>query len=210
MISISLPKVLFIKSVFKRDCATDDFLEKKVLETINNEAYIGDVINNVVADIDAVHYSMQQKIAYKKLPSVFESIEEWPKRTNLLCWHCSLPFDTVPIFIPKVIEPVISKVKLNQYSIGVSGVFCSFSDALEFIVSSNWSIMDKIEAKNKLKHLHKIFHNAPLKDSISYPSVFEMIQYGGDLEITQYREIINRFKTSSESTKKLNFGESNI
>jgi hypothetical protein len=200
MISLSIPKVLFIKGVFKKDCTTDDFLEKKVIDTINNAACVGDVINSVVTEVSEFSYNANptNKVSYKKLPSIFESIEQWPKKTNLLCWHCSLSFDTIPIFIPKVIEPVISKTKKNQYSIGVSGVFCSFGDAMEFIKNSNWTLMDKIESVNKLKHLYKIFYNIPLKDIVSYPSVFDMIQYGGDIEINKYREIVNNFKTFEE------------
>lgn len=199
MIGISVPKVLFIKGVFKKDCVEDDFLERKVIDTINNEACIGDVINNIVTEVNEYTYdNTKNKIAYKKLPSVFESLHDWPEKTNLLCWHCSLSFDTVPIFIPKVIEPVISKTKKTKYSIGVYGVFCSFGDAAEFIKNSNWLLIDKIETMNKLKHLYKIFYGTQLKEIVSYPSVFDMIQYGGDLEISQYRELINKYKTEEE------------
>lgn len=200
MISLRVPKVLFIKGVFKKDCTSDDFLEKKVIDTINNETTTDNIVSSIITDIHEVnYYTNSQKIPYKKLPSIFETLEQWPKKTNLLCWHCSLPFDNIPIFIPKVIEPVISKVKTNKYSIGVNGVFCSFGDAMEFIKNSSWSLMDKIESVNKLKHLYKIFFNMPLKDIVLYPSIYDMVQYGGDMEINKYREVINQFKAPEEA-----------
>ncbi len=199
MISISIPKVLFIKGVFKKDCIKDDFLEQKIIETINNDAYIGDVINNVVAEVgECTSVFASARPSYRKLPSLFESIDDWPEKTNLLCWHCSLPFDTTPIFIPKVIEPVISKTKKSKYSIGVFGVFCSFGDAVEFIKNTNWSLIDKIEALNKVKHLYKIFYGTHLKEIVSYPSIYDMVQYGGDMEPSQYRELTNKFKSNAE------------
>ncbi len=198
MISISLPKVLFIKGVFKRDCATDDLLEKKVLDSIHNEAYINTNVHSVMNDTNEYSYGISEKVTYQKLPSVFESLSTWPTKTNLLCWHCSLSFDTVPIFIPKVIEPIISKTKVHQYSMGVYGVFCTFGDAMEFIKNRNWSIVDKIDAMNKLKHLHKVFYNTQYKDIVSYPSIYDMVQYGGDLDIQKYKQLINRYKLTND------------
>lgn len=201
MISLRIPKVLFIKGVFKRDCTSDDFLEKKVIDEITSDTVNKTLVTNGLVDVTEDNFigCAKQKISYKKLPSIFESLDSWPKKTNLLCWHCSLPFDTVPIFIPKVIEPVISKTKPNKYSIGVFGVFCSFGDAMEFIKNSNWTLMDKIESINKLKHLYKVFFNTTLKDVVSYPSVFDMIQYGGDIEINKYKELVNQFKSLEEN-----------
>jgi hypothetical protein len=150
--------------------------------------------------VSALFYDKQSSpVVYKKLPSLFESIEKWPSQTNLLCWRCSLSFDTTPIFIPRVIEPVISKTKQNKFSIGVHGIFCSFSDAFAFIKDGNDSLIDKIESINKLKHLYKIFYNSKFKDIVAYPSVFDMIQYGGDMTTTQYKTLISKYTQNYES-----------
>jgi hypothetical protein len=136
-----------------------------------------------------------QNYIFEKLPSVFESIIDWPTSTNILCWNCNLPFASTPIFIPTSIEPIISKIKENKYSIGVKGVFCWFSCAWHFIHNRQMDLIDRIETLNKLKFLHKLITGNPMKDIVSYPSPFEMKQYGGDLTIEQYREKIARYKT---------------
>ncbi len=196
MISLRLPKIFFIKGVFKRDCQTDDLLEKKVTDVVeNSEFQISEMTN--VNGMRELNFGEWDK-SCNKLPCVFESLEQWPKKTSLLCWHCSLPFNSMPIFIPKVIEPIISKNKYNKHFIGVYGVFCSFGDAMEFINKSNWCLVDKIEAGNKLRHLHKMFFDVPMKEIVSYPQVHDMIQYGGNTDINQYRKLIDNFKTQEE------------
>ncbi len=186
MFGLTVPKILFIRGVFKRDCVGDDFLEKKIIDNMKSSQITEYNINDNIVDYDECNAEQ----VYKKIPTIFETLEDWPDKTNLLCWHCSLSFDSVPIFIPRVIEPVISKNKFRKYSIVVFGVFCSFGDALEFVQASNWSIMDKIEAFNKLKHLYKIFYGEKLKENINYPDVYDMVQYGGDISINQYRKLI--------------------
>ena len=199
MISLNIPKVLFIKGVFKKDCIQDDFLEAKIINNIDTRNNTDNIINNnVFNEFEHRGNEINTRVVYKKLPSLFETLDEWPDKTNLLCWHCSLPFDTMPVFIPKVVEPVISKIKKAKFSMGVYGVFCSFGDAVEFIKMSNWLLIDKIEALNKLKHLYKIFYGTTLKEIAAYPSVFNMVQYGGDMDISQYKEMINNFKTDEE------------
>jgi hypothetical protein len=37
---------------------------------------------------------------YSKLPQTYATQDQFPKNTNLLCWHCSLPFAGQPRFIP--------------------------------------------------------------------------------------------------------------
>ncbi len=192
MIGVNLPKVLFIKDVFKRDCVEDDFLEKKIIDTLNDPILISELLPEVNCHGDFIH------TGYEKLPSLFETLEKWPKQTNLLCWHCSLPFDTIPVFIPKVIEPVISRTKKNKYSIAVYGVFCSFGDAAEFINTRSWLIGDRVEATHKLRHLYKIFYGKSINEYVSYPSIYEMIQYGGNITPAQYKAAINQFKSMEE------------
>ncbi len=194
MIGLRLPKILFIKGVFKKDCQEYDFVEKKVIANTESEIAVNQLSENVINN----DLSFLPDKSCGKLPCNFESLDQWPKRTHLLCWHCSLQFNSMPIFIPKVIEPIISKNKHNQYSIGVFGVFCSFGDAMEFIKNSNWVLTDKIEASNKLRHLYKLFFGTQLKETNSYPYVYDMIQYGGNMEVSEYKKQVESFKTQKE------------
>lgn len=185
---IKIPKILFIKGVFKKDCSTDDIFEKKILENI-------DLPNDEIISSEAID-EQKKFISYDKLPSIFENYDMWPKRTNIHCWHCTLNFDTTPVFIPKVIEPKSNK-KLDYesdkmtYSISTYGIFCSFGCANKFIESRNYSIIEKIEMNNKLKLLHKFFYKKIMTDYVSYPDPYQMQQYGGNLSPEEFKEIIN-------------------
>lgn len=200
--SANVPKILFIKGIFKKDCTSDDIFEKKILEnsnTIENEMVI--VSGNALTNTQ----SFTNFINYQKLPNIFHDIASWEKKTNLLCWNCTLQFQSVPVFIPRVIEPVTSKFMAShaprtdethqKYSISVQGVFCSFGCARQYIETHNYSISEKTEKLNKLRLLHKLFYNnTKMKEVTSYPIPLEMKQFGGDLTIEDFREQLEKFK----------------
>ena len=195
------PKILSIKGVSKADCISDDMYEKQILENIheteNSTVILDEFLNNNIIshNISASHYT--------KLPPFFTTIEEWVNTTNILCWYCHLNFDSVPVFIPKIIEPMIFKssdsIEImniyrnqdvrteNKFSIGVLGVFCSFGCAHSFI-NGGINRIDKIEQKNKLNFLYKQYYGVSDKNNYSqYPSPHIMIQYGGDITVEEYK-----------------------
>lgn len=200
-----IPSVLFIKGVFKKDCISDDFFEKKILETITPYPEVVDQTTEIV------DFTNMGNLSYDKLPSIFSNIDMWPKKTNLLCWYCTLGFTYIPVFIPKVIEPVSIKKNFNivsvgdsildecnsskKYSISVHGTFCTFGCAQAFIDKSEYSIPDKIEYTNKLKFLYKLFYNKKFNLIPGYPEPYEMKQFGGTYTIDQYREFINKLNS---------------
>lgn len=186
--SEKIPKILFIRSVYVRDCQSDDIFEKKILENTIDTAT--PIANDILPIDDTAAF-----INYEKLPCIFDGIENWKKKTNLKCWNCTLPFDTTPIFIPKVIEPITIKNKIErekmtkqQLSISVYGTFCSFGCGYFFIENHNYTISERIESINKLKLLHKLFYNTKLKETGYYPPPQLLKQYGGDLTIAEYQE----------------------
>jgi hypothetical protein len=188
-------KILFIRGVYKRDCLSDDIFEKKILENSINDAAIVSTDTSISTPID-VNF-----VNYEKMPSTFNNIDTWKKKTNIKCWCCTLSFDTVPIFIPKVIEPITLKNKVErekitkqQFSISVYGNFCSFGCAYHYIETHNFNISDKIESINKLKLLHKLFYNTKLKDIGFYPDPYQLAQYGGTLTEVEFREEKNKYK----------------
>ena len=185
-----LPKILFIKDVFKKDCLSDDIFDKKILDNINTNMKENVVDDNNKSKLDW-HY-----VNYTKLSHIFESIETWNKKSNLLCWNCTLSFDSIPVFIPDVIEPATVKNKAynTKYSISVYGVFCSFGCAHKYVETHNYSLSERIEAFNKLKMLHKLFYNKNMRDISHYPSHLQMKQYGGDLTVEEFRAQIEEYK----------------
>jgi hypothetical protein len=188
-----IPKILFIKGVFKKDCQTDDIFDKRVLEGSIDD------IDDINPLIDESNLNCGQFTNYEKLPNIFNDIETWKKNTNLCCWNCTLQFTSTPVFIPKVIEPVTIKNKgdreksnSKKFSISVHGVFCTFGCAKQYIETRNYSYSDRVEALNKIRLLHKLFYNTKMKEDIKYPLPIQLKQYGGDLTVSEFRENINK------------------
>jgi hypothetical protein len=188
----NVPTILFIKGIFKKDCTSDDIFEKKILESTIE---LDTTTNDTVTD---------NFVNYEQLPNIFTDIESWKKKTNLHCWNCTLQFTSIPVFIPKVIEPVTIKNKIERekttgqkFSISVYGVFCSFGCAQQHIEVYLHSVSEKIETLNKLRLLYKLFYNEKMRELPYYPSRFSMKQYGGDLSTNEFKEELTRFNSVS-------------
>ena len=108
------------------------------------------IINNAIINNTIVN-TANQSIIYDKIPQSFTGIENWPKTTNLLCWTCSLNFDTTPVFIPLNLENSASLLKM-----GVYGNFCSFNCAMDRI-NRYHSGPEQEDMKNNLRRLYFIF-----------------------------------------------------
>jgi len=137
---------------------------------------------------------------YEKLPPFFKNYSSWVKSCDLHCWYCTLPFNSTPIFIPTIIEPVILK-KNDEYNITTYGVFCCFNDAYNFIYKSldiNYS--DKIEYIHKLNYLYKLFYGKNFKGVVNYINPLMLEKYGGKLTEEEYNN--EKLSYMSEEEKK--------
>ena len=196
-----LPKILFIKGVFKKDCVSDDIFEKKILEniTIDNMQILQQENDQLSTEYNFTNYI--------KLPNVFTNIDSWPKTTNLLCWYCGQTFTTVPVFIPGVIEPVMSKSHEERESAGqqvlisTSGVFSSFGCAYAYVQEHSFSLSEKTEMCCKLQLLHKLFYGKKMKDISEYPKPYVMKQYGGDLTIEEFNKLMEKCNIEQKPKK---------
>lgn len=61
---------------------------------------------------------------FATIPRTFATSDEHPKNTNLLCWHCCMPFTTVPRFIA---------LDREGSSWNIDGNFCSWPCASAYI-----------------------------------------------------------------------------
>lgn len=181
--NLDLPKILFIKGVFKKDCITDDIFDNKYIENMHE---VQTDVKDIICSDENNNYSN-----YEKLQSTFTTLDIWPKTTNLHCWYCTLQFNTMPVFIPNVIEPIIRKSAITKkYTISRYGVFCSFGCAYHHIVTRKSSIIEYIEQINKLKFLHRYMHKKDLKDFDKYPNPYDLQQYGGDVSPEEFKNQI--------------------
>lgn len=158
-----VPKILFIRGVFLKDCTPiDDIFEQQLIDRLDEKEV--------------------KVMEFDKIPSVFTTLDTWVKKVNIRCWFCDLNFEAHPVFIPRLIEP-----SAGGYTIGTEGCFCTFSCAMAHINLHYPKIYDNVRKHDMLKFLYKMFHGRKIREILASPGRHEMSQYGGSLEIHQYR-----------------------
>lgn len=162
-----VPKILFIKSVFIKDCIPiDDIFEQQIIEQLQLESPI---------------------VTYEPIPSIFRSLSKWLKKTSIKCWYCDLNFDNSPIFIPTSIDKL---GKSKTYNIGTYGCFCSFCCAVSYNDLYNPKICNNVGKNEMILYLFNIFHDKTVKYIPRSPDKYIMKQYGGNIETAVYRRMV--------------------
>lgn len=182
--------VLYLEGVFKSD---------------------GDNLNNYWSE--KLLHTPDTKM-YDKLPLLFTTIEEWPKKTNLLCWACTRSIKSRPWFEPQSIDPrgkgpsgvVISGDKLKRnitkvydYNIGVRGSFCSAHCVMRYILDRTKDLSERINKIAMLRIVYEIFTGKPIIDIVPSPPHYELQQYGGTLSDPEFQKKIDNLNISEES-----------
>jgi hypothetical protein len=188
---------LFIKGVFKKDCKRmEDKWEEEIL------------LNTVV----------QKSKVYDKLPIIFTSLENWPKKTNLECCFCRRLYKTIPWFEPQYIEPVSvgdvgntisntdmkSQVNKKKFHILTKYNFCTPNCCQAHI---NLHVKDLASKKNKTKMLlfiYEIFTQDNIKEILPSDDPSCLIKCGGKVSDAEYDIKIKNlglFYTKSPSIK---------
>ena len=163
-----VPKILFIKSVFIKDCIPiDDIFEQQIMEQLQLES---------------------PNVSYESIPSIFRSLSTWVKQTSIKCWYCDLNFGNSPIFIPTSIDKL---GKSKTYNIGTYGCFCSFCCAVAYNDLHNPKICINVGKNEMLLYLFNIFNNKTVKYIPRSPNKYMMKQYGGKIETLEYRQMIS-------------------
>ncbi|NDG31444.1 hypothetical protein EB118_15425, partial [bacterium] len=110
---------------------------------------------------------------------------EWLKKTDVWCWWCCHPFDSVPIGLPVHYDEKIRKFR-------VKGVFCSFSCCLAY----KQKHYKPSQADQLLKSLYKQITGAMKIDSaiVPAPPQCSLTVFGGKLSITEFRNCTNEHK----------------
>jgi hypothetical protein len=164
-----IPKILFLRGVFIKDCIPlDDIFELQIIEQLNMDDPI---------------------IIYNEFPSVFTNLKSWVKKTNLKCWYCDLNFMNSPVFIPKIIE---HSGRTTDYNISTHGCFCSFCCAVAHTNLHHPKICTNIKIKEMLRFLYRIFNGRAIKEILPSPTKYIMNHYGGSCNSHAYRNMINK------------------
>lgn len=214
-----VPKVLFIRNVFMHDCIdVGQSIESKLLDVVpmgvpasqdvaNNYGQRSDISQTQTVgngDItmfgkDLVEGSspkcslmeLTEYVSpdYQKLPRVFESIETWPKATNLHCWYCCNQFTGVPKFVPLVVEPNVHTKNDDKYIIEVDGVCCRWPCAISYIYETTKDMTKAVEKINNLYFLYKLFHGKYPAYIPAAPDKYMQCAFGGDVSREKYYEL---------------------
>ena len=168
----TIPKILFLRGVFIKDCIPlDDIFEQQIIEKLNLD---------------------EPTFLYDTFPSVFTNLKSWITNTNLKCWYCDLSFDSRPVFIPKVIEHSGFTEDIN---ISTYGCFCSFCCTVSYTNLYYPKICTNIKVNEMLRFLYRVFNGHSIKEILPAPSKYIMKQYGGDTNLHTYKNMINAIKT---------------
>jgi len=106
----------------------------------------------------------------------FLSKGKWPDKTNIHCWWCCFPFDTIPIPIPTYYNKKTENFK-------VFGCFCSVNCAYSYSQESSRKYDSSL-----LKFMYSVLTNKIVKTIKRSPPRESLNIFGGPLHIKQFRE----------------------
>jgi hypothetical protein len=161
--------ILFLRGCFPNNCDNiEDLFDERIIRESNPDSY--------------------DSIIYDKIPSVFESLTEWPMKNNLKCWNCDSDFNNIPIFIPSYLGRYTPHNNLKKV-IKTLGNFCKWGCASRYI-DDNFRRDDKWEKHALLKQLYNTFTGRNINDIIMAPKRVRLHIYGGDLTYADYSEMV--------------------
>lgn len=107
----------------------------------------------------------------------FDGVNQWPKKTNIWCYHCCHPFDTTPLSMPSSFDTCKDSYKCD-------GIFCSF----ECMKTYNLELNDTYTNTRfvLIEQLRRRFSTETSSTKFA-PRRVELAIFGGDLTIAQFR-----------------------
>lgn len=125
------------------------------------------------------------------IPTVFTCVEDWPRCTDLACWHCGQMFDNRPVFVPTYAQEGVDAELSMRVEIGVRGNMCSFPCAAAWIDlylrgSSGWH-----PAKEMLCLVYFMFTGHHTTRICSAPPPEKQRRFGGPLSAEEYRKAVD-------------------
>lgn len=113
--------------------------------------------------------------AFRKTWSKTSEGMVWPCSTTAACWHCCHTFTTVPVPLP-------TKYSAKLDSFNVVGIFCSWSCAKAYALSTKYSLPScELLALMRTKVNGKFLFIKPA------PNKSKLKMFGGDMTIEEFR-----------------------
>lgn len=160
--------ILFLRAVHVGDCKSlEDMWDARI-------------------DEEAEPDNIDDSPAYDKIPSRFTSVDAWPQKTNLLCWHCSLVPRGRPWTMPTSFHAAPPGAG-HKYIMDTYGIACDGE------CGSAW-INKHVSLHKRWERFHfmcifseeltgRAFEGSPAPDPTC------MIQYGGSLVRREYEDL---------------------
>lgn len=161
------------------------------LKGVNRSDYkeVEDQFDQILMENTLQTDTLEINKTYDILPTIFTSLDNWPKQTNTHCWTCECTFTNRPIFIPLHIKGSSD----GMWDMNTHGIFCSFSCATRHIKD----FMDSTLFTN-LYHLYYIFYKKEVKCIYASPRRYCTKKYGGHMTEAEYIEEIHRLENEIE------------
>ena len=165
---------------------------KLFLETRHKPTNVGDarrveiVCSSAKHNMDAQTTTTAYRLFSQTIHLDPKQIPVWPRTTNVCCWHCTEPFDTTPVSVPKTELPGD-----DGYVYVIYGVFCSGNCGARWIV--NHHSYDRQHILLRFKKLLIDVFQCPAIDVFNMKLAPEqpfvaLTKFGGPWTIEQFRE----------------------
>lgn len=120
-----------------------------------------------------------------KVPLVFTTLAEWPCRTSLHCWQCSLQIEGVPVSVPTWVR---EDEKTGSIVFGVEGIMCNFNCAVLWINKTYARQPDSLwRFRNYLNLLYFMFTGHKTNHIREADDKTKLKMYGGDWDVETFR-----------------------
>lgn len=207
--------ILFLKNIFLKNFEQpEDLMEKKILEDLlpNNsingpcvvegidDGHVSNGNNRAAADDPTLLDSMSD-VLLGDMPLKFTNLKNWPTRSNLLCWYCSLKSTMTPVSIPVAMSTYKNNENISKVEMKTIGIFCSFPCAKSWLdlnypkneISSGWA-----DKNNFLRLFFKEIHKFEPLSILPAPSPYCMSKFCGQNGISedQYRKKIQEINAA--------------
>ncbi len=171
------PYILFLKGVSLSDIISiEDIFNQEIIEADSS----------IEEKEDLKKGGLDNEALWDKIPSVFTSLDNWHKQTNIRCWYCTLKFKSVPWFIIKSIQQS-SEGKVMS----IKGNFCSCGCLMGF-VKKNYSKREHFDIYHNVYSLYTIMTGRKKLTILVSPDIYNLKFYGGPMTIDKYKEELEK------------------
>lgn len=107
-----------------------------------------------------------------------QEYNQWPNKTNILCWWCCHTFNDVPI-------PSVNNFDYNRNTYSLKGIFCSWECSLSYTLEYN----------KTSSYLYKFYRD--ITGNLNFnikkaPSRYILKNFGGYMDINEYRNSFHK------------------